>query len=155
MADHAAVTFLLEQITEVIEGHVNLISGVDKEFKRLKDDIVELKAILEDTANTATEDKSVRLIKTHIREVIYEVEDAIDSWLTEKKGKNRFSRTATSFSFAKKLKSLREEKVKEILEKAMEMKATLQSLGNTNEIKDDDQERRIHRMVSDSFTPDS
>lgn len=145
MADQAAVTFLLEQVSEVIRGYADLISGAEKEFKKLKEDVDQLKAILKDTANTSTsDDSSVRLIKNRIRDVVYEVEDAIDSWLTESKSKNRLTRGVTNFNFAKKVKSLREDQVKEMLVKANEMKTTLQSAGTSKA--DEVHERRTVRL---------
>lgn len=143
MAD-AAVVFLLEQVTGVIKGYADLISGADKEFKRLKDDVEELKTILMDTAHKSSEDQGARLTKNKIREVLYEVEDAIDTWLTESKEKNKLMRGITNLHFAKKVKSLREDKVRDMLEKANAMKIALQSVGTSNE--EDAQERRTVRL---------
>ncbi|KAL8547705.1 hypothetical protein ACS0TY_007142 [Phlomoides rotata] len=133
MADHAAVTFLLEQVTEVIRGYADLISSADKEFKKLKEDVEELKGILKDTSSTSTEGKSVRLIKNQIRDVVYEVEDAIDTWLTESKAKHRLMRGAAGLTFARKVKTLRVGQVKEMLQKANEMKTALKSAGTNKE----------------------
>lgn len=148
MADLAAVTFLLAKVTEVIKVHADLISGVDKEFQNLKEDLKQLKAILADIANTSSDDHDVRSIKNKIREVVYEVEDAIDTWLTELKVKHRIMRGVTTFSFAKKVKSLREDKVGYMLGMAKEMKHTLQAGGTSKEAE-------VHeRRVRDLFKPD-
>ncbi|KAL8547614.1 hypothetical protein ACS0TY_007077 [Phlomoides rotata] len=131
--DGAAVTFLLEQVTEVIRGYADLISSADKEFKKLKEDVEVLKAILKDTSSTSTMNKGARLIKNQIRDVVYEVEDAIDTWLTESKAKHRLMRGAAGLTFAKKVKTLREGQVKEMLHKANEMRIALKYAGTTKE----------------------
>lgn len=150
MADVAAVTFLLEQVTGVIKGYADLISGADKEFKNLKKDVEELKAILKDTANKSRDDNASRLIKSEIREVVYDVEDAIDSWLTESKGKSKAGRLIKKYNFADHVKKLRDDKLKSLLENAKKMKSDLASLGTSKE-----EEAQERRMVKYSFSPDS
>ncbi|KAL8529940.1 hypothetical protein ACS0TY_007130 [Phlomoides rotata] len=128
MAD-AAVAFLLEQVSGVIKGYAHLISGAGKEFESLKEDVESLKATLKDLGNKSSKEHGARLIQNQIRDVVYEVEDTIDSWLTQAaalKGNPKSNRCfiwlcPNHVSLANEVKSLREDKVKIMLDKASKM----------------------------------
>ncbi|KAH6794739.1 hypothetical protein C2S52_005216 [Perilla frutescens var. hirtella] len=78
----AAVTFLLEQLKEVVIGYKDLISGAENEFKQLNDDLDLLKAFLKETAKNTKKDVLLREWERRIRNAVYEVEDTIDTCLT-------------------------------------------------------------------------
>ncbi|KAL8547707.1 hypothetical protein ACS0TY_007143 [Phlomoides rotata] len=128
MAD-AAVAFLLEQVSGVIKGYADLISGAGKEFKLLKDDVESLKATLKDLGNKSSKEQGALLFQNQIRDVVYEVEDTIDSWLTKAavlKGNPKIKRCfiwlcPNHVSLANEVKSLRQDKVKKMLDKASKM----------------------------------
>ncbi|KAH6794738.1 hypothetical protein C2S52_005215 [Perilla frutescens var. hirtella] len=122
----AAVTFLLEQVTEVVKGHKDLISGAENEFNQLNNELGYLKAFLKDAATKSKQEHLFKELERNIRDVVYEVEDTIDTCLTkaiEAKAKAKTSRkpnfmNSKRFSLAKEVKSIREEKVQPILKDA-------------------------------------
>lgn len=148
MAADAAVAFLLEKVTGIIVGYADLISGAGKEFKQLQDDV----KLLKTNINKLSKDPSVKEIQNQVRDVIYEVEDTIDSWLTQAaalKSKGKVKRltkwlSPNHISLASQVKTLRQDRVKEMLDKTMTMGSTV---GTTNE-----EEARGANTVRDSCT---
>lgn len=124
MAD-AAVGFLLEQVKGVMKGYADLISGAAKEFESLKDDVETLKATLKDIASKPSDEHRAILMQKQLREVVYEVEDTIDSWLTQAAAfkANGFKRRfvwlcPNHISLANQVKSLRRNEVMKMLANA-------------------------------------
>ncbi|XP_042063357.1 putative late blight resistance protein homolog R1A-10 isoform X1 [Salvia splendens] len=79
----AAVTFLLEQLKEVVVAYADLIGEAESEFEQLNHDLDLLKAFLKQMAKNKKKDEMLKLLKRRIRVVVYEVEDTIDTCLTK------------------------------------------------------------------------
>ncbi|KAK6123508.1 hypothetical protein DH2020_042745 [Rehmannia glutinosa] len=113
----AAVTFLLENVSKLLKSHCDLISGAENELEQLKNELGLLKDLLQKTKEE--EEPFMRNIERQIREVVCDVEDTIDSFLWAQavaaKAKTGFNPNG-GVSLAKELKSLREDKVKPMLE---------------------------------------
>ncbi|XP_057787903.1 putative late blight resistance protein homolog R1A-10 [Salvia miltiorrhiza] len=117
----AAVTFLLEQLKEVVVGYADLITGAEREFDQLNHDLDLLKAFLKEMAEKKKKDKMLKLLERRIRKVVYEVEDTIDTCLTkaiEAKARNSLRRRIgiKSVSLAKEVRAVRDEKVVPLFE---------------------------------------
>ncbi|KAH6803274.1 hypothetical protein C2S51_034720 [Perilla frutescens var. frutescens] len=126
-----ALTFLLDELKETLKWYKDLLSGSENEFQQLKDDLNLLKAFLRDAGNKSNKEEVFKEMERQIREVVYDVEDTIDTCLTAAaaaKGKNTIRRHLSSnkVSLAKDVKSLREDKVKPVLDK---VKAGFAALG--------------------------
>lgn len=118
------MSFLLEQLKEVMIGYKDLIGGAENEFTQLKNDLDSLKTFLRKMAETKKKD---RLMEKRITEVVYEVEDTIDTCLTnaiEAQVKAKNSRKPAIFQKTKRLtlagdvESIREGTVRPLLEEA-------------------------------------
>ncbi|KAL1551250.1 putative late blight resistance protein R1A-10 [Salvia divinorum] len=122
----SAVTFLLEQLKEVVVGYADLIAGAESEFDQLNRDLDLLKAFLKEMAKKKKkkeEDKLLKLLEGRIRDVVYEVEDTIDTCLTkaiELKARNslRHRMGIRSANLAKEVKAVRDQKVRPLFEDA-------------------------------------
>ncbi|KAL1561025.1 putative late blight resistance protein R1A-10 [Salvia divinorum] len=117
----AAVTFLLEQLKEVVVGYADLIAGAESEFNQLNYDLDLLKAFLKEMAKKKKKDKLLKLLEGRIRHVVYEVEDTIDTCLTkaiELKARNslRHRMGIKSANLAKEVKAVRDQKVLPLFE---------------------------------------
>ncbi|KAK6148283.1 hypothetical protein DH2020_019195 [Rehmannia glutinosa] len=118
MAD-AALTFLVENVSQLLKSHVDLISGAEKELEQLKNELCLLKAFLH---QKPTKEELFREIERQIKEVVYDAEGIIDNCLTQAdaaKGRNFVRRilNPNRVSFAEEVKSLREDKVKPMFDK--------------------------------------
>lgn len=77
-----AVSFLLENVSQLLEYHGSLISGAEYELRQLTMDLDLLKAYLRDWAMKPKEEEALGNFKRQLKEVVYELEDTIDSYLT-------------------------------------------------------------------------
>ncbi|KAG8378763.1 hypothetical protein BUALT_Bualt07G0018900 [Buddleja alternifolia] len=136
-----AVTFLLENLKQLITCYPELISGAENELKQLMNELSSFKTFLKDMGHAAKKSKqeessSLREMEKKIKEVIYELEDTIDSYLTLQapataptKKRDFFLRPFKAkrlISLAQQVKSLRQDKVKPMLERAMLCYADMQ-----------------------------
>ncbi|KAL8530011.1 hypothetical protein ACS0TY_007184 [Phlomoides rotata] len=118
----AAVTFLLEEVKEVLKWYKDLITGAENEFQQLNNDLSLLKAYLKDAAKKTNKEEVFRELERQIREVVYDAEDTIENCLAKAaagKEKNVVRRKLDSnrVSLAKQVRSFREDKLKPTLEK--------------------------------------
>ncbi|XP_057804252.1 putative late blight resistance protein homolog R1A-10 [Salvia miltiorrhiza] len=128
MAD-AAVTFLLENVAQLVRHRFNLIAGAEGELELLKKDLESLKAFLRHAARMPDKPEGFRDIEGRIRDVVYEAEDNIDSCTshaTAAINKNAIRRRLSSkrVNLAEQVKLLRQGKV-------IQMVATAQSFAAT------------------------
>lgn len=129
----AGVTFLLEKVTEVIHYYSDLVMSADKELKDLEQDLDSLKSCLEESAQKKHKRPRLKQLEKEMRDLVYEVEDTLDICLTDadaaasaaatasKSKRNRFrigKLAPKSINLAERVKSLRQENVKKMLEKA-------------------------------------
>lgn len=132
----AALSFLLQELKDVVKWYKDLLAGAENEFQQLNDDLNFLKAFLRKAANVPEKDEVYKEMERQIREVVYVVEDTIDACLTKaaeaeaKKKKNpirRVTSASTTIRLADDVKSLREKKVNPVLQKVRTDFATLGS----------------------------
>ncbi|KAH6819484.1 hypothetical protein C2S51_003087 [Perilla frutescens var. frutescens] len=109
-----AVTILLEEVEEVFKWHEDQIYGSENEFGVLKDDLHLLKAFLIDTRIKLEGGEVFREIERRIREMVYDVEDTIETLLAAKS--RILSGRRRGLSLAKEIKFLREDKVRPIID---------------------------------------
>ncbi|KAH6795260.1 hypothetical protein C2S52_005737 [Perilla frutescens var. hirtella] len=94
MAD-AAVEFLLNNLKELLVYHSKLITETKSEIENLEKDLRIFKAFLKDSVKKRRKDEETKALVQNIRDVVYEVEDVLDAFVTqliEKKSKNYFLR---------------------------------------------------------------
>lgn len=77
-----AVSFLLENVSQLLEYHASLVSGAEYELRQLTIDLDLLKAYLRDWAMKPKEGEPLGNLKRQLKEIVYELEDTIDSYLT-------------------------------------------------------------------------
>lgn len=130
----AALSFLLEELKEVLKWYKDLLSGAENEFQQLNDDLSYLKAFLRDAGNKSKKDEVYKEMERQIREVVYAVEDKIETCLIkaaeakEKKSiRRRLTSTPARVRLAEEVKSLREDKVIPVLKKVRDGFAALGS----------------------------
>lgn len=115
----------------MLRWYKDLISGSENEFNQLNKDLSTLKAFLKDAGNRSNKDAMFKEMEVQIRDLVYDVEDTVDTCLTkaaEAKTKSSIRRRlgTSRVSLATEVKSLRDDKVKPMLEK---MQAYLAGLG--------------------------
>ncbi|KAL0284066.1 UNVERIFIED_CONTAM: putative disease resistance protein [Sesamum radiatum] len=98
----AAVTFLLENLQQLVADQLSLISGAQNELEQLQNELDLMKSFLEDSASKRVKSELFKTLEKQIRDIVYTAEDTIDTC------------------------SLREEKVKPAFEDARMKFATLQ-----------------------------
>lgn len=92
----APVQFLLENLSNLVKYKYDLISSAKGELEQLKEDLRTLRAILRAAPGKYKKDELFKEWERQIRGTVYDVEDIIDSCITEKatgKAKNIFART--------------------------------------------------------------
>ena len=80
------VTDLIKQLVSVVareaEQEVRLVVGVDKEAKKLEDNLRTVRAVLNDAEKRQVIEKAVKLWLKKLNNVCYEMEDVVDEWNT-------------------------------------------------------------------------
>ncbi|KAL1558881.1 putative late blight resistance protein R1A-10 [Salvia divinorum] len=92
MAD-AAVEFLLNNLKELLLYHSHLITDTKKQIESLETDLRLFNAFLKDSVKKRRRDEHTKELVRNIRDVVYEVEDVIDAFITqamEKKSTSAF-----------------------------------------------------------------
>ncbi|XP_076912008.1 putative late blight resistance protein homolog R1B-14 [Bidens hawaiensis] len=125
MAD-AVVEFLLDNLKRLLLYNAELISGLKGQVESLYKELSLMKAFLKDSKEKRSEYEYVRELVRQIRDVAYEAEDIIDTFVVNavlQKERSTFSKMVHVFDHPAKLRSVAKdiesikEKVKEIYEK--------------------------------------
>lgn len=125
MAD-AVVEFLLENLKQLLLYNVDLISGVKDQVESLYRELSLMKAFLRDSKEKRSEYETVREIVRQIRDVAYEAEDVIDTFVVNaamQKARSTLSKIVHVLDYPVKLRSVAKEietikmKVKDIYDK--------------------------------------
>ncbi|KAG5234420.1 disease resistance protein [Salix suchowensis] len=78
------ISLLLEQITQVItqqvQEEVNLVGGVKKQVNKLKSNLIDIQAVLEDAERKQVKEKTVRVWLDKLKDVCYDIDDVLDEW---------------------------------------------------------------------------
>lgn len=128
MSGDGALTFLLEKLTKALKDYVNLKAGARYELEQLQNELRILQASLKDSADVLEKTAVFKEIENQIREIVYDIEDTIDTYLTTK----ALGQLSARFS------SQMEEEVKFLREKLVTKTADM--------IKTRDQESRQNKM---------
>ncbi|KAH0680997.1 hypothetical protein KY284_022082 [Solanum tuberosum] len=84
MAD-AVVNFLVENLLQLLSENIDLIKGVDDEFKNLLEEVQRLKAFLDDAAKFHSESSLWDQLVKEIQKMVHKSEDVIDKFLIQSK----------------------------------------------------------------------
>ncbi|KAL1554203.1 hypothetical protein AAHA92_14788 [Salvia divinorum] len=147
MAD-AALTILLEQLRDTLRWYRDLLSGSEDDFRELNSDLNLMKAFLSDAGDGRSE-KMFKEIERQIRDVVYVVEDTIDKCLLAAKGKSTIRGLNKKFSLAEEVRSLREKKVKPVLDLVNANYATFAGTGSSSGNASEEQPPSRHRKDRD------
>ncbi|KAK4438509.1 putative late blight resistance proteinR1A-10 [Sesamum alatum] len=82
MAD-AAVEFLLDNLQQLLIYHAHLIRDARHQVEKMENDLRLFKAFLRDSTKKRRKDESLRELVRQIRDVVYEAEDIIDTFVTQ------------------------------------------------------------------------
>ncbi|RVW92010.1 putative disease resistance protein RGA4 [Vitis vinifera] len=78
------VSIVLERLTSVVEQQiheqVSLVLGVESEIQSLKNTLCSVRDVLEDAEKRQVKEKSVRGWLERLKDMAYEMEDALDEW---------------------------------------------------------------------------
>ncbi|PIN04261.1 hypothetical protein CDL12_23205 [Handroanthus impetiginosus] len=132
MAD-AAVEFLLNNLKDLLLYHTHLIEDAKSQIEILENDLTMFKAFLEEySTNKRNKNKALKQLMKEIRDIVYEAEDIIDTYITqtaEDKARSVFTRIfhgpAKLLNVTKKIGDI-SAKVKHIYNKSRIDFATLQ-----------------------------
>ncbi|KAL7153184.1 hypothetical protein ABFS83_04G149100 [Erythranthe nasuta] len=115
----AIVTFALETVMGIVKKYADLIGGAKGELKELQNELEGVKACLKDAAEKTGMGHHFNLMKKQMREAIYDVEDALNTYLTD-----------LDTAAAKRKKNYLKEKAKEIagLKTTVDMAKTVKDL---------------------------
>lgn len=146
----AAVAFLLENVAQLVKYQVNLIAGAESELELLKRDLTSLKAFLRDAAAVPNKLEGFRDIEKKIRDVVYDVEDAIDSCMTQaaiakQKGSFRGLFSSKRASLAEEVKSLRVNKVTQMVATAKSFAAS--AMGKGSETSNEESTSKLAKVI--------
>ncbi|CAL5394450.1 unnamed protein product [Camellia sinensis] len=75
--------FVLQNLNSLIQKEVGLLSGVDKEMKKLSSTLTTIQAVLEDAEQKKFQDKAIQNWLRKLNDAAYEVEDILDDCTTE------------------------------------------------------------------------
>ncbi|KAH6805062.1 hypothetical protein C2S51_029893 [Perilla frutescens var. frutescens] len=120
-----AVTFLLENVQKLLVDHINLITGAESELRQLQNELELMKAFLMESANKRVKGEVFRQHERQIREAVYRAEDTLDACLTQAAAEKSKSFSLRRLDLAKKVKTLREQEVQPIFDRARMGFATL------------------------------
>lgn len=98
MAD-AAMEFLLNNLKELLIYHSHLITDTRGQIESLEKDLRLFNAFLKDSLQKRRKDERTKELVRNIRDVVYEVEDVVDAFVTRALEKK--SKAASFMSFLK------------------------------------------------------
>nr|AGX27500.1 NBS-LRR class resistance protein Fy2-Ry2 [Sesamum indicum] len=124
MAD-AAVEFLLENLKQLLLYNANLILDIKVQVEFLYNDLSLFKAFLKDSTEKRSKHETLKELVKQIRDVVYEAEDAIDTFVAHAavhKARKHIEKAFHIFDYPAKLRSVAKDieqiraKVKDIYE---------------------------------------
>ncbi|GMY22116.1 putative disease resistance protein RGA3 isoform X4 [Fagus crenata] len=80
------VTDLIKQLASIaareVEQEIKLVIGVDKEVKKLENNLRTVKAVLNDAEKRQVTEEAVKLWLEKLKDACYEMDDVVDEWNT-------------------------------------------------------------------------
>ncbi|KAK4427719.1 putative disease resistance protein [Sesamum alatum] len=139
----AAVTFLLENLQQLVTDQINLISGAETDLAELQNELDLMKSFLQDSASKRVKSELFKTLEKQIRDIVYTAEDTIDTCVSQAAAGSLLRKlNPNRLSLAKEVKSLRDEKVKPAFEEARMKFATLQ-IADESPLKDTSDLRKV------------
>ncbi|KZV44542.1 hypothetical protein F511_17448 [Dorcoceras hygrometricum] len=95
MAEEAAISFLLDNVKQLLRDQLHLIKGAESEVNGLQKDLEVLQAFIEDNTAKKNKDQTLKVLMRRVRELIFEAEDVIDASViqaAEKKTQSFFAK---------------------------------------------------------------
>ncbi|PIN26360.1 Apoptotic ATPase [Handroanthus impetiginosus] len=95
----AAVEFLLENLKQLLLYRSKSLSGVREQVEKLEQDLSLFKSFLEDSTRKRRKDEYLRKLTREIRDIVYEAEDVIETFMiqaAESTSKSYFTRAFSS-----------------------------------------------------------
>lgn len=95
MAEEAAISFLLDNVKQLLAHQIHLIRGANDEVVLLQKDLEILQAFIEDASAKKNKDQALKVLMRQVKDVIFEAEDAIDTFViqaAEKKTQGFFAK---------------------------------------------------------------
>ncbi|KAL5560130.1 hypothetical protein UlMin_036341 [Ulmus minor] len=77
----SAVTFLVENLSSLLEKEANLLGGVRNEVVEVRDELDRIRAFLRDADASEDENEEIKVWVKQVREVAYDAEDILDEFL--------------------------------------------------------------------------
>ncbi|XP_057810603.1 putative late blight resistance protein homolog R1B-17 [Salvia miltiorrhiza] len=111
MAD-AAVEFLLENLKQLLLYNANLILDVKAQVELLYNDLTLFKAFLKDSTEKRSKHETLKELVKHIRNVVYEAEDAIDTFVAHAavhKARKQIGKAFHFIDYSAKLRAVAQE----------------------------------------------
>ncbi|KAK3220152.1 hypothetical protein Dsin_014122 [Dipteronia sinensis] len=78
----AAVSTIMEILSQLVEEEVRLVVGVDEEVKKLTSNFQAIESVLEDAECKQVKEKAVGDWLEKLKDVSYDIEDVLDEWNT-------------------------------------------------------------------------
>lgn len=152
MAD-AAVEFLLNNLKELLLYHSHLITDTKKQIESLDTDLRLFNAFLKDSMKKRRKDERTKELVRSIRDVVYEVEDVIDAFITQAMEKKSTSAFLKFWKPSVKLHDIGK-KVEEVREKVDKARVDFANLSVHDQ--DDDEKSEVNfllliRSISSSY----
>ncbi|KAL0284068.1 UNVERIFIED_CONTAM: putative disease resistance protein [Sesamum radiatum] len=109
----AAVTFLLENLQQLVADQLSLISGAQNELEQLQNELDLMKSFLEDSASKRVKSELFKTLEKQIRDIVYTAEDTIDTCVSQAAAGSWFKRNLNPnrLSLAKEISLTAEKKI--------------------------------------------
>ncbi|OMO76022.1 NB-ARC domain-containing protein [Corchorus olitorius] len=86
----AIVSVLVERLVDLLAHETVVLQGVDEEVGRLVGELERMKSALKDADRRQEQDELSRTVEKQIRELAYDAEDVIDTYILKVANQNRF-----------------------------------------------------------------
>lgn len=156
----AAVTFLLEQVREMVVVYADVIAGAEMEFMQLSSELSLLQAIVKDVLRPKKYNNLFKELEGQIKDIVFEIEDVFDILLTTAIGsakakksslRRRLLSMSNRFDLAKEVKSIRVERLMPMLSEA-KMKYALVTADESRSLQEDHSRDTTKRVIYNSYS---
>ncbi|XP_031248253.1 putative disease resistance protein RGA1 isoform X2 [Pistacia vera] len=94
----ALVSIVLDQLASIghqrVGGRIRLIAGVEQEVEKLQSNFVAIQAVVADAENRQLKENVVRDWLEKLKNISYDIDDALDEWNTKillKEAENKYA----------------------------------------------------------------
>ncbi|KAL5717498.1 hypothetical protein ACHQM5_010487 [Ranunculus cassubicifolius] len=108
MAESAVVSFVVEKLGDLLIGKAAFLHGVEDRVEEMKNELKWIQSFLKDAESKQEDrDERLRLWVSEIREIAYDIDDVIDSFVLKVQSQRRKSLIKRSLSVLQKYRNLR------------------------------------------------